>query len=100
MLLSFSLDLDVGLLGEVDQGCFTDMRADPDDIIILCKTFMFHAHLSQKPLLICPASFCTKLHPDGPKGSLPITSVCFVLCFWALARVNQTCFSNRPPILF
>ena len=89
MLLLY-LDLDVALVGDVDKGCFADVRDDPDDIIMLCKQYMFHTHLAQKPLLICPASFSAKLHPDGPQSSHAI-QVWFVV-YYLSSHVIQVWF--------
>ena len=68
VLFCHTSDFDEARMGEIDPGNFADYKADPDDIIILCKTWMFHAHLAQKPFVICPAAFKTKLDSTGPRG--------------------------------
>jgi len=62
-------DLDTVLLGDVDKGGFGLQAADPDDIIVLTKQWMFHSHLMQRPLLLCPASYASKLHESGPTSA-------------------------------
>eukprot|EP00969_Alexandrium_andersonii_P160682 7100045-Alexandrium_andersonii.AAC.1 len=68
-------DVDLGLLGAVDEGLFgakTGATPSELDIVALAKNFMWESKLQQAPFLICPymlkANFPPDAFPRGPQG--------------------------------
>lgn len=59
-------------LGEIDEcpSVFPKNKPDKDDIVCLCKTHMWHDHLSQPPFLVLPAASAGKLEQGTPKGTI------------------------------